>query len=115
MEKLAARVEALAGPDRRIDTEILEMVGGFTPTGLPTFRGGLGYPAFTQSVDAAMSLVPEGWAWTLYSDASCEIGYEPERGGLMNPEFQSDAATPALALCAAALRARPTATGESGL
>lgn len=45
-------------------------------------------------------LVPNGWAWTLYSDASCEIGKVPDSGCLMSAELITDADTPAEALLA---------------
>ncbi len=62
-------------------------------------------PHFTTSIDAALTLVPEGWIWTLAmvggraearllagdTISKCELAYAP---------------TPALALCIAALKAR---------
>lgn len=62
-------------------------------------------------LDAAMSLVPEGWAWAVYGGAREEIVATaycvPNGGRLPWPDWVTDicAATPALALCAAALRA----------
>lgn len=58
------------------------------------------YPAYTASLDAAMSLVPEGWEWRVAStgEAECWCGD--------GSDINLRAATPALALCAAALRAR---------
>lgn len=103
LNALAARVESLEGPDREVDEAILRSVGGFTPTGLPTWRGGLGWPMFTQSLDAAMSLVPEGWHWQrqlrLHGRYHSEVGNGQTTYG-------KSARTPALALCAAALKAR---------
>jgi hypothetical protein len=51
-------------------------------------------PMFTASLDAAVTLVPEGCGWMVMSSAA-KVGVWPSHG-----------ATPALALCAAALRAR---------
>jgi hypothetical protein len=100
---LAERCERAAGPDRELDVDIAEQVSLWTQQ--------LTAPDFTTSLDAAMTLVPEGlewgagtygnpdtegpWAWcaTQQQSAECEFGY-------------SRGATPALALCAAALRAR---------
>lgn len=59
-------------------------------------------PAFTTSIDAALTLVPDGRIWTLgtYADHS---GY---RAALDSQSESTKAATPALALCIAALKAR---------
>ncbi len=67
-------------------------------------------PHYTTSVDDALTLVPEGWVWIVQTD------YElPGRAGIYcaDPDgtdnlpvnFTADAATPALALCVAALKA----------
>jgi hypothetical protein len=60
-------------------------------------------------LDAAMTLVPEGWYWrvghsTLYAGWASTNRLHPDH---CNPgdETFAKAATPALALCAAALRA----------
>jgi hypothetical protein len=68
-------------------------------------------------LDAAMSLVPEGWRWMAgqrefpHCRAYVENGELAFRGFGLRPNparqwFEVTAATPALALCAAALRAR---------
>lgn len=101
MTKLSERVERLEGPDREIDRAIAEAIGigWYYSQGNPEFR-------YTASLDAAMSLVPEGYSWILYSDGSCEVGPTPIAGSMMDAEFTADAATPAIALCAAALKSR---------
>lgn len=63
-------------------------------------------PAYTTSLDAAMTLVPEGHDWSLFSDNGTAIA-----GCMPASEDGCDltdvpGATPALALCAAALRAQ---------
>ena len=74
---------------------------------------------FTGSIDAALSLVPEGMLWGLanvsvreprpiYGRASATVGHENDA----TPPVE--AATPALALCAAALRARASITRTTG-
>ena len=63
-------------------------------------------PHYTTSIDAALTLVPEGWVvshayWGRDKSAFCltkEVG--------IYTEGQHAAATPALALCIAALKAR---------
>ena len=81
----------------------------------------LGLPSepFSASLDAAMSLVPEGWNWMAGNrDQPLARAYvnngQPHFTGAAarrNPAclwFETTAPTPALALCAAALRARAT-------
>ena len=64
-------------------------------------------PAYTASLDAAVTLVPDGWSWFCEGPASISAAAH-----IWNPsarasaEYRSLAKTPALALCAAALRAR---------
>jgi hypothetical protein len=99
---LAARVEALSGPDRMIDRDIAIATMGWPAaafTDSPT-------PEYTASIDATLTLVPDcrhtelamqdrhsgRWKWVL-------------RGGY-GVRSEARGATPALALCAAALRAR---------
>ena len=67
-------------------------------------------PAYTASIDAAMSLVPEGMKFILDTHHMIVTIYEywpissPEDEGFAS--YQAEAATPALALVAAALRAK---------
>jgi hypothetical protein len=67
-------------------------------------------PAYTASLDAAMTLVPEGASWSLTS----ALEDEPPCATVLTMESTEHglAATPALALCAAALRARAEAGDE---
>lgn len=66
-------------------------------------------PSYTSSIDAAMSLVPEGWGLKLEHNmghgTTCTVGHVGPDKLYDRPEGWSGAATPALALCAAALRA----------
>lgn len=93
--QLAERVEKATGPDRELDVLIRDTV--FHPCINPGAE-------YTASLDAAMTLVPEGAAYRLYSwpkqtegDRACVL----VEGGQ-----ETWAATPALALCAASLRSR---------
>ncbi|MFN8993324.1 MAG: hypothetical protein ACK5X3_06635, partial [Pseudomonadota bacterium] len=71
-------------------------------------------PRYTASLDKAVTLVPEGWKWKaiLRDSARGENtgeGYVHNGRLHMSGQYQGAdtfAATPALALCAAALRAR---------
>jgi hypothetical protein len=114
---IARWCEAAEGPDRELDAEIMRL---FTNS-VESDDGDWWYgphdemprkvPAFTASIDAALTLVPEGWKWSLHSadDHSVPCAYcVPNMGRLPWPEWVTDilATSPALALCAAALRAR---------
>ena len=104
---LALRVEALSGPERHVDADIAEALGWHQYSG-DNWIGPLGQiavPSYTVSLDAAMTLVPEGCGWSL-AQATYEKSYGCiESGDDRTPDLEARAATPALALCAAALRA----------
>lgn len=127
MNDLIERIEAASGPDREIDCAIGVAIGRFF-TLPPKWEGGpVGYgyrgadgeerhpghggdqlvPRYTESVDAALTLVPEGRSWELTQVVSEGISiafiwnmFEAGEGD------SAEAATPALALCAAALKSR---------
>ncbi len=112
IEKLALRCEAATGPDIALDSDIHSVVSSDRkhpyivgthiddthPSGRPYSA-----PAYSASLDAAMSLVPEGWFYEIESKTSSAVVWK-EPGP--TPHTLSEAATPALALCVAALRAR---------
>jgi hypothetical protein len=60
-------------------------------------------PAYTTSLDAAVTLVPEGWNWGVWSNG-CAMTWSD----IPSTHVQANRRNlpPALALCAAALRAR---------
>jgi hypothetical protein len=70
-------------------------------------------PHYTSSLDAAVTLVPEGLGWMVrdYRDgaASALVNYPPRTAMKQTAHVAS---TPALALCAASLRARAEALPE---
>ena len=88
--ELAERVEKAEGPDKILDFEISEAAG-------KDYN-------YTASLDAAMQLVPEGW--------SARIRIKPrwpayvEMWRVSTASIEASAATTALTLTAAALRAR---------
>lgn len=128
LSQLADRVEALEGPCRETDADIAVLVSqdAFAKASRPEpgdlfnhiagwWIDGNGQShrslAYTASLDSAMSLVPEGCAWQASrgmdedrSAFACVIdaGDDP---AIEPVEHTSFAATPALALTAAALRA----------
>lgn len=103
---LAERVEALTGPCRETDAEIAQAVGR-GPTGFAQGGGKhwVTWPAFTRSLDAAMSLRLDGYRMSI------AIGCGPEEvATAMSPQgewkAQGKANTTANAITAAWLRAR---------
>lgn len=123
--QLAERCEQATAPDRELDAEIC-CVGPLTDAdwvtgasaslnrpGMVTryFDGGghgtLVAPSYTSSLDAAMRLVPKGmilrrYMATRYVPHGCEVAVDWAHGGWDGHSDHSFA----LALCAAALRAR---------
>lgn len=114
--KLAERCEKASGPDRELfwqayeavfgkaNAEIIDQFPGHKmPDTWERFRKLLDAGGF---LDAAMTLVPEGYSYgagtTFYERKGWAYCIEYGASGFKN----IDAATPALALCAAALRAR---------
>jgi len=97
LSALIARLEVATGPDRAIDWEIhlrdgLNGVGSYG-----------GHPAYTESIDATLTLVPDNWSWRVGNLPSgrgfADLGTQKSLQGI-------EGATPAIALCIAALRAR---------
>tara|TARA_Y100001933_G_scaffold90783_1_gene91760 strand:- start:1586 stop:1996 length:411 start_codon:yes stop_codon:yes gene_type:complete len=131
--KLAERIEALEGPCREMDREIFKAVGAPLPKAAfgmdielqPDPNSASGFvmpvgelqvryecPHYTTSLDAAMTLVPEGWGWFKLRTSTGQVWVEVEReDGTGMIAFSVHAATPALALCAAALRAQEAHNG----
>jgi hypothetical protein len=105
--ELAARIERAEGPDRALDLEIARLQDAVVMRRNDDDTANEEYThwRYTGSLDAAMQLVPEGYNFSVDR-------IDGRGGAVVNPSsFSStaaiaDAATPALALCAAALRAR---------
>ena len=140
---LIARIESADGPDRELDalahlvkfpdTKVMTDNGGYrserpvqyTPARdlYPIWNGSgsdfadiISAPRYTASIDAALTLVPEGMAFTVarywcegeeappyYADC---IDIELAKRGEDAPVYSAKAETPALAIAAAALKAR---------
>jgi hypothetical protein len=124
--ELAERCEGAAPPDRELDCLIFESrhlllsrdnrgrIDG-EPTG--EYYGPNGdqlperAPFYTASIDAAMTLVPENCEW----ECGTALLIGAAWAGVINLDgrWKGKAAAPALALCAAALRARAVIQPES--
>jgi hypothetical protein len=113
LTELADRVERAEGPDRELDWDIAEAVHLTTrnewgDSVFITRNSGYRPPFFTASLDAAMTLVPEGWAAT-----TVRFSIGTGKAILWRDSWEEthraidgiSADTPALALTAAALRA----------
>lgn len=98
---LAERIEQAEGPGRDLDREIA-IASGRVPLG---FEHDERWPTYTASLDAAMTLVPECEGWVIDGRSYPEAEICCLNGDIVG----AAAATPALALCAAALRARGVA------
>lgn len=129
---LAERCEAATGPDRELDALIHVAVGRSegNPIAAPGMSGWcVGSEtnpnpvlslAYTASLDTAMTLVPEGYNWGVGPWEDWKTGprtawaWCDETGEDWTDEMNVQAATPALALTAAALRVRSAALQEKG-
>jgi hypothetical protein len=119
---LIARLEAATGPDRELDAAIAEYAG-VIPEGYEIAvehgkpqrywwhhedeRQPYWVPsAYTASIDAALTLVPEGWAISLtVGDQGAFAELHPRVWSGLR-DILAGAPTPALAICLAALKAR---------
>jgi hypothetical protein len=112
MDALIARLEKTKRPTRKLDVEIGCLVRDFNPAELGIDEIGVPgsgwtpdpdeWPLYTSSIDAALALIPP-WSW--------RVGNLPSGRGFADLGTQSslqcvEGATPALALCIAALKAR---------
>ena len=108
MENLIAKLEAATEGSRELDAEIALII---EPGHWSSLFDALNQqcPYYTLSIDAALTLVPEGGLWSV-----CDMEEGPfaqvirpiPGGGFVGGLTQGRAATPALALSIAALRAR---------
>lgn len=126
---LIERVEAARGPDRELDALICQMVDlpcCIEPDCLPdVLRAAIAYtldgswphdtdsvPDYTASLDAALTLVADDCTWLRLSPATMTVSRPDPNEKRWAKHFEAQAATPALALCAAALKARARTPDE---
>ena len=122
---IARRLEAAVGPDRGVDAEIYCALYGEDAAYCLQYRShGVtrdDVDEFTASLDAAVTLVPEGWEWQV----STAIAFAPPPDGgrrmyaaCLSDDEQSDIQaigwTAALALCTGACTARQHAEQPTG-
>ena len=112
---LAERVEEASGADREIECTIAKAIGWLPPkgsSGAYTSSPWAWCPNWSSSLDAVVALIAErlpGKSWTVNSSGfggSWARLHDPMRQPGFGADYpRADAATPALALLAAALRA----------
>jgi len=103
LNDLIERLEKATGPNRLADFRIAEAIE-------KTYGTYADIPRFTESIDAALSLVPDGDPWTLGQNIhhrhwnACinEYGTDQE---VRSRGFGSHKTSPAIALCIASLKA----------
>jgi hypothetical protein len=104
MDELIARLEAATGPDRQLDVDIFVEVAW---TGQGDERTP---PAYTSSIDAALTLVPEGFdhrSGSFDGGKSFNAVVTTPELSVWNWDIGCDKApTQAISLCIAALKAR---------
>ena len=120
--ELIEKLERADGPSRELDEAIYELMGGcnhkrtkyyavqsdtgFTCLDCGKDTYGAKYaPSYTASIDAAMTLVPEGWSYTvawLHRNGRATVAMFHAK---LN-EQRAESQTPAIALCIAALKAK---------
>ena len=105
MKELIERLEKATGPDRELDEAVERAI----------FDEGKEWrsahlPYFTASLDAALTLVPEGYRWLVGNAWKDKHGSCPAMATVaLAGDYgtrPTSAATPAIALCIAALKAR---------
>ena len=118
---LAERVEAASGPSRELDAEVGRALS-VAPKIVPVYKRGHytggdpvklrdkeEWPRFTASIDAALTLVPNGWPKRL---SEIRFGmwrvemWQGDKSFKSPPDIDQVAASWPLAVCAAALRTR---------
>ncbi len=116
---LADRVEKLTGPSRQIDGEIyatlsgLDFPAGDNEKGRITRQVRMDCAKFyTGCMDAARSLVPEGWFTKLAMEDRHSHSWRWDLRGGFGYEVSARAAIPSLAITVSALRARAHGGGE---
>lgn len=131
LEALLARVLEGTGPDRELDADIALAFGIVAQRGGNCFYGHKHYsvmvldrdyydhdgnapelPPFTASLDAALTLVPEGCEWLRKTPQTMTVYRVPNDLKEWARHIDSHAATPARALIAACIKVRMEALGE---
>jgi hypothetical protein len=110
--ELIAALGSASGPSRELDAEIAKLVGA--PHGpyehVTVETRSIEYceeqaPAYTGSMDAAMTLVPSTWQWHCGTCNEDDMPWATLTDTDTWVDYGAEAATPALALCIACIKA----------
>ena len=107
-EELIAALEAATGPSRELD-EAIDQLAFENQWRTERFMTPDRTPAYTSSLDDALTLVPEGWCPLIGQNVhhrhwSCLVQRVTDSGDI--DSRHNNAPTPAIALCIAAIKAR---------
>lgn len=123
MKELIERLEKATGPDRVLDVAIFAVVSpayGIMPELIPVGRSAdmtkevwarQVSPAYTSSIDAALTLMPEGWTRAVDAtdpESGIDVDLFPQ-AGMVRGSHHSEA----IATCIAALKARLHSPAET--
>lgn len=112
MKELIERLEAASGPDRMIDQDIQHELKRCRYNADDDTCDDYRAPRYTESVDAALTLVPEDWRWCniFKGDASmCSVELRRYLGSAVSfDSVKASGYSRPTAIAAAALRARMT-------
>lgn len=108
------RLEKATGPDRELDGDIYLFLHPEMRQLSETATGSIkpehySSPVYTASIDAALTLVPEGWCWSAHGGDVCRPGAQLDKPQIETADGEiivDQAATTAIALCIASLKAR---------
>lgn len=104
LQRLVERIEGASEGSALLDHAI----------GYALFPERESWPLYTTSLDAALTLVPEGVNIGLHIDHNGNDCAWSSRAVGWQPQVTAGCVTPALALCAAALRARINQDSDNG-
>lgn len=103
LDDLIERAEKATGPDRNLDAMIYWQINNGVGVGTHSSA-----PPFTASLDAALSLVPEGWGPSLriFSLGNAWAHMYGEAKGISGATVEARHNVPAIALVIASLKAK---------
>lgn len=113
MDELIARLEKATGPDRELDADIMyfeiERGAGIKVARIPSLTETANH--YTLSIDAAITLVPEEHNADVIRFSNSK-GHANVKQHMTEAGHLGNGATPAIALCIAALKARKALTAS---
>lgn len=110
LQALAERCKQATGPDRELDARIYILISGGSAADADYAATDpdvtCNPPPYTASLDAAVTLLPDGWGWAVSTTGNlmpCAYGHSPDKAFWVEDTY---AVTVALAVCAFTFRAR---------